>query len=181
MMRDMAPTPRSSTSGRLLVAAPGLDDPNFRRTVVYMLAHDADGALGLVLNRPGKLPAAAALPHWAVHAAEPALLFQGGPVETGGVIGLGRGADGLPHPLDLGEEPGPATGGADLVRLFAGYAGWGAGQLDGELAYGGWLVLDARPEDAFTAEPERLWRLVLGRQRGSLSWLAEYPDDVRSN
>lgn len=177
----MGRPPGTSTSGRLLVAAPGLEDPNFRRTVVYMLAHDGDGALGLVLNRPGKLPAAAALPRWAERAAEPALLFQGGPVETGGVIGLGRGADGRPMPLDLAEEPGDATEGAGMVRLFAGYAGWGPGQLDGELTLGGWIVVDAVPEDPFSADPAALWRAVLRRQRGSLGWLAEYPEDPSVN
>ena len=171
----------TSTTGRLLVASPDLDDPNFRRTVVYVLTHDRDGALGLVLNRPGKLPAAAALPHWAARAAEPAMLFQGGPVETGGVIGLGRGADGRPLPLDLAEQPALTPDGADLVRLFAGYAGWGRGQLDRELSFGGWIVVDARPEDPFTAEPGDLWRTVLARQRGRVAWLAEFPDDVTRN
>ncbi len=171
----------TSTNGRLLVASPVLEDPNFRRTVIYMLAHDAEGALGLVLNRPGKLPAAAALPHWAARAAEPALLFQGGPVEPGGVIGLGRGADGRPLTLDLAEQPESVAEGAGIVRLFAGYAGWGPRQLDGELSFGGWIVVEAAPEDAFTAEPGRLWRTVLGRQRGSLGWLAGYPDDPSVN
>jgi len=171
----------SSVKGRLLVAAPELGDPNFARTVVYVLAHDADGALGVVLNRPGKLPAAAALPNWATRAAEPAMLFQGGPVETGSVIGLGRSNDGWPVPLDLSEQPEHVPDGAGLVRLFAGYAGWGAGQLDNELAFEGWIVVDARREDAFSAEPTSLWRTVLGRQRGTLAWLANYPDDIRAN
>lgn len=173
--------PGTSTAGRLLVAAPALEDPNFRRTVVYMLAHDPDGALGLVLNRPGKLPAAAALPHWASRAAEPALLFQGGPVEPGGVIGLGRRVDGSAVALDLAEEPETVGPDAGIVRLFAGYAGWGPGQLDGELSLGGWLVVDATPEDAFTAEPADLWRAVLRRQPGSTGWLADYPDDPSLN
>ena len=171
----------SSVKGRLLVAAPDLGDPNFTRTVVYVLAHDPDGALGVVLNRPGKLPAAAALPNWAARAAEPAMLFQGGPVETGSVIGLGRSRDGWPVPLDLAEQPEDVSDGAGLVRLFAGYAGWGAGQLDSELAFDGWIVADARPEDAFSAAPDGLWRAVLGRQPGTLAWLANYPDDIRAN
>jgi putative transcriptional regulator len=167
--------------GRLLVATPELEDPNFRRTVVYVLAHDEEGALGLVVNRPGKLPAAAALPNWAVRAAEPAMLFQGGPVETGGVIGLGRSPDGTPVPLDLAEQPDDVGEAAGLVRLFAGYAGWGPGQLDHELAMGGWIVVAARADDVFTATPRELWHSVLRRQPGTLSWLGEYPDDLRVN
>ena len=163
------------------MATPDLEDPNFRRTVVYVLAHDADGALGLVVNRPGKLPAAAALPKWAERAAEPAMLFQGGPVETGGVIGLGRSTDGTPVPLDLAEQPDDVGDAAGLVRLFAGYAGWGSGQLDHELAIGGWIVVAARSEDVFTAAPNELWHAVLRRQPGTLSWLGEFPDDIRVN
>ena len=172
---------RPSTKGHLLVASPDLEDPNFRRAVVYVLAHDPGGALGVILNRPGRLPAAAALPAWAARAAEPALLFQGGPVETGGVIGLGRDEHGRAVPLDLAEQPQLAGRDAAIVRLFAGYAGWGPGQLDGELAFGGWIVVDAEPEDVFSAEPANLWRRVLGRQDGPLGWLGGYPDDVRAN
>ena len=165
---------------RLLVASPELEEPNFRRTVVYVLAHDDDGALGVVVNRPGKLPAAAALPNWAEHAAEPALLFQGGPVEPGGVIGLGRSPDGAVVPLDLSEQPSD-VGAAGPVRLFAGYAGWGAGQLDHELAMSGWIVVDACADDVSSDEPAQLWWTVLRRQRGTLSWLGEFPDDLRVN
>jgi putative transcriptional regulator len=171
-----------STKGQLLVAVPDLEDPNFARTVVYMLAHDElGGALGLVLNRPGRLAAAAALANWAERAAEPALLFKGGPVETGGIIGLGVGDDGWPLPLDLSEEPNSVAEGAGKVRLFQGYAGWGPGQLEGELAMGGWIVAAAEPDDAFTAEPLDLWRTVLGRQSGAVGWLAHFPDDLSAN
>lgn len=182
MMPNVDGDPRSSLKGRLLVAAPDLGDPNFTRTVVYLLAHDPDdGAIGLVLNRPGPLPAAAALPSWAERAAEPAMLFKGGPVDPGSVIGLGRGHDGWPLPVDLSEQPNLVDEGADCVRLFSGYAGWSGGQLEGELLMGGWIVVDAEPHDAFTAEPRELWHRVLGRQPGPIGWLGTFPDDLRAN
>lgn len=174
--------PRPSLKGQLLVAVPELGDPNFSRTVVYLLAHDPHGgAIGLVLNRPGPLPAAAALPHWAERAAEPAMLFKGGPVDQGSVIGLGRGHDGWPLPVDLSEQPNLVEEGADLVRLFSGYAGWSPGQLEGELDMGGWIVVAAEPVDVFTAEPRELWHTVLGRQPGTLGWLGHFPDDLSAN
>ncbi|MGE3324199.1 MAG: YqgE/AlgH family protein, partial [Acidimicrobiia bacterium] len=65
----------------------------------------------------------------------------------------------------------------ERVRFFTGYAGWAAGQLDGELRVGAWIVVDSDPSDAFSAAPDDLWRHVLGRQPGSLGWMSNYPDD----
>ena len=172
----------TTTKDRLLVAAPSLTDPNFDRSVVYVLEHNNEGALGVVLNRPGHLPAAAAVPNWAERATEPSMLYDGGPVEPGGVIGLGRRtSDGMPMPVDLSEEPDGHHPEVDQVRLFNGYAGWGAGQLEFELGEHAWIVLDARPDDVFSGDPRELWRAVLARQRGRLAWLATYPDDVEAN
>jgi putative transcriptional regulator len=67
------------------------------------------------------------------------------------------------------------------VRIFRGYAGWGPGQLEGEIESGAWLVLDAEPDDVFAAEPDELWRSVLRRQGGRLAWLASAPDDLSAN
>jgi len=170
------------TKGRLLLAAPALSDPNFDRTVIYILEHSESGALGLVLNRPSKLPAAAALPAWAERATEPSMLFYGGPVERGGVIGLGRPAsDVWPTAIDLSEQPEVHDPHIDQIRLFNGYSGWDAGQLESELAQSAWIVLDAEPADIFTNDPAGLWRAVLQRQHGRLAWLANYPDDVAVN
>ena len=172
----------TTTKDRLLVATPALTDPNFDRTVVYVLEHSSEGALGVVINRPGRLPAAAAVPAWAERATEPSMLYDGGPVEPGGVIGLGRRvADGRPMPVDLTEAPDGHTPAVDQIRLFNGYAGWGAGQLDYELTEHAWIVLDARTDDIFSGEPRELWRAVLARQPGRLAWLARFPDDVQAN
>ena len=182
----------ATARGRLLVATPELQDPNFRRTVVLMLEHNDDGALGLVLNRPTDTTLATALPGWADHAAAPAVVFVGGPVQPEAAIGLarrvGRGEpdgfaplfDGL-GTVDLDREPGAVEPGVDLVRVYVGYAGWGPGQLDGELAAGGWYVVDLVPGDVWSARPGELWRTVLRRQPGPLRMVAGFPDDPSLN
>lgn len=171
-------------AGRLLVASPTLLDPNFLRTVVLVLQHDDDGALGVVLNRPTGEPVTAHLPAWSGSLAEPAVVFAGGPVEPAVAIGLGRdlaGAEptGVPSVgiVDLAGEPGPL----DVVRIFSGYAGWGPGQLEGELEEEAWIVLEADPGDPFSTEPEGLWRRVLRRQGGRMAMLATMPIDPAWN
>ena len=171
------------TGGRLLLAGPNLEDPNFRRTVVFMIEHNDDGALGLVLNRPSEIDLAA----------EPPAVFVGGPVEQGAVLGLGHVvADDAPDGvtpihggiavLDLEADPMHLLGDVAGVRLFTGYAGWGPGQLDGELAMGGWIVVDAEPGDVTTTRPDDLWRAVLRRQPDEdLALLSMFPDDLSAN
>lgn len=181
-----------SLAGSLLVASPTLDDPNFSRTVVLLLDHDSDGALGVVLNRPSDIAACDALPRWADVASEPAVVHVGGPVTPEAVVCLGRLRQGvspvgwtpLAGPIgavDLDQEPTEMAGVLDGLRLFAGYAGWGAGQLEAELRLGGWLVVAAESDDAFSAEPERLWSRVLRRQRGELAMLHTMPLDPTNN
>ena len=172
--------------GRLLVANPSLPDPNFDRTVVLMLEHGPDAALGLVLNRPSETTVAEVVPGWASLATEPPLVFVGGPVGQDTAIGLGRVAPGgdpqgwtrVGGPigvLDLSAEEGWAGQGIAGVRIFAGYAGWGGGQLESELGAGGWFVVDASPDDAMTDDPARLWAAVLRRQPNHLRLFATYP------
>jgi putative transcriptional regulator len=187
----------ASTKGRLLLAAPPLVDPNFARSVVLMLEHTESGALGLVLNRPSAEEAVPGLEAWEHLVAPPSVVFGGGPVDTDALIGLARaehptGPDGF---AALPEAPMPqGLGTVDLelppdevaetftgLRIFRGYAGWGAGQLDAELEMGGWIVLAAEPGDVFTDSPDDLWRAVLRRQPGRLGWLANCPDDLSWN
>ena len=174
-----------STRGRLLVASPDLVDPNFRRTVVLILTHDAEGAVGLVLNRPTDIAIGEALPRWADATAPPACLYVGGPVQPDAAIGLGFGGT-------VGDDPVLGRNGrggsrrsrptrTTSVRVFIGYAGWGPGQLDGELARDDWLVVDADVGDVSTATPATFWRDVLRRQRGRASLLAHAPDDPTLN
>jgi putative transcriptional regulator len=182
--------------GRLIVANPLLPDPNFDRTVVMLLAYSEDGALGLVLNRPSDTMLAAPLPRWEHLAASPPVVFVGGPVQHQAVICLARA---LGHPaavvppqgwsavlpevgtLDLDLDPEGLQASFSQVRVFAGYAGWGAGQLEAEIGAGAWWILDARPEDAFSDDPEVLWKRVLRRQGGSLALVAAFPDDPMLN
>jgi putative transcriptional regulator len=169
--------------GRLLVATQGLGDPNFSSTVVLLIEHDADGAFGVVLNRPGDVPISEALAPWAAVAAEPPVLFDVGPVQPEGVLALGRRRDGVAEAavlpgvevVDLCEDAVVASAAYRSVRLFAGYAGWGPGQLEAEIADGGWFVVDADPSDVTTAHPDGLWRVVLARQGGLFLTVAEDP------
>ncbi|MET0626995.1 MAG: YqgE/AlgH family protein [Acidimicrobiia bacterium] len=186
----------SSTSGQLLVAAPSLLDPNFSRTVVFMVDHTTDGALGVVLNRPSDTGVDELLPEWRSMVVAPASVFIGGPVQVDdAVIGLGRrrssgglgGLDGWQQLLgpvgsvDFGMDALDASSHLDGVRVFAGYAGWGPGQLESELAQGGWLVLHAEPDDLLSEAPATLWRRVLRRQRGEIAMTANRPLDPTVN
>ena len=180
-------------SGRLLVAQPALTDPNFDHTVVLVLEHSDQGAIGLVLNRPSDFDVNAALPNWARLATHPAVVFVGGPVvEEGTAICLARARGAAPADmfkpvipgvgtLDVKQLPGSVGEAIEEVRLFAGYAGWAGGQLEGEIEAGGWFVVDARPLDGFTADPAGLWQAVLGRQRSELAWFAHFPRNLEMN
>jgi putative transcriptional regulator len=181
-----------STKGRLLVATPTLQDPNFSRTVVLMLEHSEEGALGVVLNRPSELALAEALPEWGDLAATPPVVFAGGPVSPESAIGLGRcdtdgAVDGWAPvglgvgTVDLGRAPRDLPVRVEEVRVFAGYAGWTSGQLDAELAVDGWFVVDADPLDAFAAQPDQLWTSILRRQRGRLAVFANAPPNPSVN
>lgn len=179
-----------SLRGQLLVAGSGLDDPNFRRTVVLIGEHGDDGAMGVVLNRVSAVTVVDAVPAIASLAAPGDLVHIGGPVQPQAVVVLADFADPA-HAESLvadsiGFLPGEvvdvaAIGGLRAVRVFAGYAGWAPGQLEGELEEGSWVVLPAMPADVFTTAPERLWSEVLRREGGRLSVLAMLPDDPRVN
>jgi putative transcriptional regulator len=178
----------TSLTGRLLVATPQLEDPNFRRTVVLMLDHGDEGALGIVVNRPMDVPVDSVLPDWQPHVTAPGRLFRGGPVGLDGALGvvgvpgddeepLGvrriLGALGL---VDLDTPPEIVAGAVVGIRIFAGHAGWGAGQLEAEIDEGAWYVVDAEARDPFSDHPDDLWRAVLRRQRGELAFMSSYPD-----
>ena len=180
--------------GRLLVASPLLGDPSFARAVVLLLDYDEDGALGVIINRPTPVGVAQVLPDWQPFATSPGVLFQGGPVALDSALGLAT--------VPGGEEDEPlgwrrVSGGLGLVdldtppeilaaemadlRIFAGYAGWGGGQLEAELAEEAWYVVPAEATDAFSPEPASLWRSVLRRQGGELAFVSTMPDDPTMN
>lgn len=181
-----------STAGRLLVAAPLLDDPNFDRAVVLMVSHTAEGALGLVLNRPSEAHLDGALPRWTPLASEPAVVHVGGPVEAQSGWCLARAAgttdlDGFVPILgdlgllDLETDPRVLLGRVYRLRIYAGYSGWGPGQLEHELSADAWIVVDADPEDPFVAGGAALWNRILARQTGSLARLSNFPPDPSLN
>lgn len=182
----------SSLTGRLLVATPALADPNFDRAVVLLLDHDEEGSLGVVLNRPTPVGVGDILESWGGLAGDPGVVFQGGPVSLDSALGLAvipgdegplgwrrvHGAIGL---VDLETPPELLARALGSLRIFAGYAGWGPGQLEDELTEGAWYVVESEPGDVSSPRPESLWRAVLRRQRSELAMVATYPDDPSLN
>lgn len=183
-----------NTAGRLLVATPPMNDPNFERSVVLMLTHDENGAFGLVLTRPTELDSLdedGSLSDWIDAANAPSVLFEGGPVQQDSIIGLARFSDesdrswtsavavGL-HSIDLESDPTNSSECSSL-RLFAGYSGWGPAQLDSEIAASHWFVVDSQPGDAFDDDPTTLWRRVLERDPKHREWVRHFPDDPGLN
>jgi putative transcriptional regulator len=194
-------TPETSTRGRLLVATPPLDDPNFDRTVVYVLEHSDLGAVGVVINRvDGTVSGSdelveafdlAALREWQPHLAAPATVFLGGPVGEDSLIALARGVGRTDEgwgavtqtigTVDLSMSPDEAAEHIDSVRIYRGYAGWSGGQLDAEIDAGAWMVFECLDDDLFSSAPDQLWRTVVRRQGGRMTWIAEAPDDLSAN
>jgi putative transcriptional regulator len=182
-----------SLTGRLLVATPSLRDPNFERTVVLLVAHEDGGALGVVLNRATEVPVSDVLGPWDSLANEPAVVFEGGPMQPEAAICLARVRPGVGEmpgfnlvsgavgTIDLSADPEALRTSIVCVRVFAGYAGWSPGQLEGEISTGSWFVFDALPGDAFTARPDDLWPMVLRRQGGLMAAVAHFPVDPTLN
>jgi putative transcriptional regulator len=183
-----------SLAGRLLVATPKLVDPNFHRTVVFLLANSEGGSMGVVINRPADgATLSRHLPQWADLGADPAVIFVGGPVEPTSGLALGRLPEGAaPGPgltpvadglalVDLNRVPADLETVPAAMRVFTGHAGWGGGQLEGEIAERAWFVVEAQPADVLAPDPEDLWRQVLRRQRGDLAMYAYYPAEASLN
>jgi putative transcriptional regulator len=181
--------PVQSLKGQLLIAGPALIDPNFRRTVVLVGEHSEEGALGLVLNRASEATVDEAVPELNVLVDSFERVHVGGPVQPSAVVVLADFVDPdragslvvdsvgfLPAEVDP-----EALGQLRRARVFAGYAGWGPGQLDDELDEGSWIVEPAVPDDVFTDEPEALWGEVLRRKGGAYGVLASMPYDPSLN
>jgi putative transcriptional regulator len=178
-----------SLRGHLLVSGPSLWDPNFRRTVVLIGHHDEDGAVGVVLNQPLDATVEEAAPPLSplVPSGEP--LFRGGPVQPESAVVLADFEDPdragvlalesigfLPEETDTG-----SLGGLRRARVFAGYAGWSAGQLETEMAEDSWHATPAFPGDVFTDVPEGLWGTVVERLGPGFRFLATMPMDPTLN
>jgi len=180
----------ASTAGKLIVATPTMLDPNFDRTVLFIVEHTDQGALGLVLNRPTAAAVADHVAPWAPLTAPPSMVFVGGPVANEIAIGLAQDPGEPPESwtealpgigiIDLSQPP-EHYGSVARVRVFSGYAGWDATQLDFELSTGSWVVLPADAAAVYTATPDDLWREVLARDPGLLKMYANFPTDPRLN
>ena len=179
-----------SLTGQLLLASPALRDPNFSRTVILVSIHSEEGAMGVVLNRPSTVTVSEAVPQLerAVDEQEP--VYVGGPVQPSSIVFLTEFLDpspagllvfgriGFPAPDAPIDELTEATA---RRRVFAGYAGWGEGQLDAEVQEGDWIAHAALPDDVFTDLPEELWSTVLTRKGGSYALIARMPQDPSVN
>jgi putative transcriptional regulator len=179
-----------SLAGQLLLASPALHDPNFSRTVVLISVHSDEGAMGVVLNRPSAVTVGEAVPQLerAVDEREP--VYVGGPVQPSSIVFLAEFLDPSPAGLLVVGRIGFPTPDADIDelteatarrRVFAGFAGWGEGQLDEELNHGDWIAQPALPEDVFTDLPGELWSRVLTRKGGSYALIARMPPDPSVN
>jgi putative transcriptional regulator len=178
-----------SLKGQLLIASSSLFDPNFRRSIILVAEHTDEGALGVVLNRPAPVAVQDIAPPLAglVPPSDP--IFIGGPVQPEAVVVLADFQD--PDRADLlvfgsigfltGSVEVEATEGVRRARIFAGYAGWGPGQLDAEIEEDSWIVEPALAEDVFAEDPQALWTAVLRRKGRDFAMLSLMPVDPRTN
>ena len=182
-----------SLRGHLLLAAPSLFDPNFRRTVVFLAEHGEEGAMGLVVNRPAEVTVEETVPELAAYAFEDEEpVYVGGPVQAQAVIVLAEFTD--PEQaaaIVLGDDVGFVPADAEdhellaeacvRARVFAGHSGWGPGQLEGELSEKAWITEPAIAEDLFTDDPDGLWSKVMRRKGGEYRLIATMPEDPALN
>jgi putative transcriptional regulator len=178
-----------SLKGQLLISSTGLHDPNFRHTVVLVGEHNEDGALGVVLNRPLDLTVGEGVPQLAPLVGPDEVLYQGGPVQPTSPVLVAEFT--RPELASLlvfrnvgflvGDVSSEIRPGVLRSRLFAGYSGWGPGQLEREMEEGSWIVDPAREEDVFTDAPELLWSRVLRRKGPEYETIARVPFDPRMN
>jgi putative transcriptional regulator len=178
-----------SLSGSLLIAGSALWDPNFRRAVILVGHHDEEGAVGVVLNRSAEVPVHDAVPPLAELVDVGESLFLGGPVQPESAVVVADFQD--PDSADVvafgsigflpEEVDARMLGGLRRARVFAGFTGWGPGQLEGELEEGSWILEPALPADVFTADPDGLWQRVLARKGRQYDVLRLMPADPSTN
>ncbi|MCX6386711.1 MAG: YqgE/AlgH family protein [Solirubrobacterales bacterium] len=179
-----------SLRGQLLIATPVLQDPNFQRTVVLIAEHNSEGAMGIVLNRPSEAPVSDATPELEPFVDYGAAVHEGGPVQPTAVVVLAEFVQPEPETVLLIDTVGFLPAGVDLddllgntvrARVFAGYAGWGPGQLEQEIDREDWILGEPLAHEVFTDNPEDLWSESLERKGGAYALLARMPDDPSLN
>ncbi|MBM4183925.1 MAG: hypothetical protein FJ207_06815 [Gemmatimonadetes bacterium] len=179
----------NSLRGQLLISAGGLFDPNFRHTVVLIGEHNADGALGVILNRALDVTVANVFPALSQLVSPDQRLFRGGPVQPNSAVLLAK----FTHPeaADVlafgsvgflsGEVPGDVGKTISRARVYAGCSGWGPGQLEAEMESDSWILETAREGDVFTDAPDLLWSRVLQRKGPEYKKLSRMPFDPSMN
>ena len=186
---------RQPCPGELLIASPGMDDPIFGRTIIYLIEHGIEGTLGVMLNKPLDANVAELLEHWGQILAPPHALFRGGPLSGDSGVALAVAQPGRPlrddehvhnvesrvYVVDLDADPDSLSNAVEGVRIFAGYASWAPGQLTAELARGDWIVAMGLPSDVITDRAGDLWAQVMRRQEAPLSLFSTYPKDPNLN
>ena len=194
-MSEQRPDPepggaQTSLRGRLLIASPALIDPNFARTVVLITEHGPEGAMGVVLNRPSEIEVGNVAPELATIVVDGEPVFIGGPVQPQALVVLAEFSDSRAAAWIIAEDVGFVAAEteygdlADVVRrgrVYAGYSGWDAGQLEGELAEEAWIVEPPMPAELFPDDPLALWQDVLARKGGQFALIAKMPEDPSLN
>ena len=178
-----------SLRGSLLISSGGLYDPNFRHTVILVGEHNSDGAVGVVLNRALDLTVEQVFAPLGALVPPGERLYQGGPVQPEVPVLLAEVAN--PELADLlvfdsigflvGDIPADISSRIVKARVFAGYSGWGSGQLEEEMAVGSWIIEPPQVDDVFTESPERLWSSVLQRKGPEYVRLSRMPYDPSVN
>jgi putative transcriptional regulator len=188
-----APLKAPLGKGIFLVATPGLRDPNFRQTVVLLCEHGAEGALGVVVNRPTAMSVSEALPHVPVLEGQRHVLFSGGPVQPNQVMLLYR-LEQLPDnshhvfdgvclggDMELVDKILTTNQGREAFRAYIGYSGWGPGQLESEMKTGSWITIPADPAVVFEKDPARVWSEILSTLGEEYRLYADMPFDPSLN
>jgi putative transcriptional regulator len=179
-----------SLRGKLLVASPALVDPNFARTVVFITEHNEEGAMGIVLDRPSETTVGDVVPQLAEVAGAEAPVYVGGPVQPTALVVLAEFSDPSAAAWIVVADVGFASADVDMAelpasvrraRVYAGYSGWGAGQLEAELEVDSWIIEPPLPRELFPDDPDALWSAVLARKGGQYALVARMPADPSVN
>ncbi len=186
-MRERGPSSSQALAGSLLLAHPSMKDQNFRRAVVLLSAHDANGAMGVVLNRPLGKKLGELTTDFALGPLATVPIFTGGPVQTEQLLlcGWKLHEDGSGFQLMFGIDPARA---AELLseprtqlRAFLGYSGWTGGQLENELKHNAWVVSPLVSGVLEGSQDETLWKSILGGISVEWKLLSEEPEDPELN
>ncbi len=184
-MRERRTSTKESLAGQLLLAHPALRDSNFCRTVVLMSAHDSDGAMGVVLNRPLGQRLSQLNGQFALGPLSDVEVFRGGPVQTEQLILAAWQFRSDGFKLYFGIEPEKAeqlkTEDGLHVRAFLGYSGWVRGQLEKELKQDTWVIAHVPGDLLEQPQDKGLWRAVLGGMGPEWKLLANEPEDPAEN